>query len=48
MNMLPLIIKNNIIPFRGYKAMNFFGIIFLRKPYSLSEIDINHEAIHTA
>lgn len=42
-----IIIKNNIIPFKGYKAMNFFGIIFLRKPYSLSEIDINHEAIHT-
>lgn len=43
-----IIIKNSIIPFRGYKAMNFFGILFLRKPYSLSEIDINHEAIHTA
>lgn len=42
-----IIIKNSIIPFKGYKAMNFFGIIFLRKPYSLSEIDINHEAIHT-
>ena len=42
------IIKNNIIPFEGYKAMNFFGIIFLRNPYSLSKIDINHEAIHTA
>lgn len=43
-----MIIKNNIIPFRGYKAINLFGIIFLRKEYDLSEIDINHEAIHFA
>ena len=43
-----IIIKNNIMPFKGYKAMNLFGILFLRKPYSLSEKDINHEAIHTA
>ena len=43
-----IIIKNSIIPFKGYKAMNLFGILFLRKPYSLSEKDINHEAIHTA
>ena len=43
-----MIVKNNIIPFKGYKAMNLFGILFLRKPYSLSEKDINHEAIHTA
>lgn len=41
-------IKNNIIPFKGYKAINLFGIIFLRKEYELSEIDTNHEAIHTA
>lgn len=43
-----MIIKNNIIPFRGYKAMNLFGIIFLRKEYTLTEVDLNHEAIHTA
>lgn len=42
------IIKNSIIPFKGFKAMNFFGIIFLRKEYTLTEVDINHEAIHTA
>ena len=40
------IIYNNLIPFKGYKATNLFGIIFARKP--LTEIDINHEAIHTA
>ena len=41
------IIKNKIIPFGGYKAINLFGIIFYKgnKP---SEKVINHEAIHTA
>lgn len=40
------IIYNNIIPFKGYKAINLFGIVFARKP--LNKIDENHEAIHTA
>ena len=41
-----MIIYNKFIPFKGFKAMNFFGIIFARK--QLNEIDINHEKIHTA
>lgn len=41
-----MIIKNNIIPFKGYKAINLFGIIFTRK--DLNDIDLNHEKIHTA
>jgi hypothetical protein len=43
------IIYNNIIPFRGFAAMMFFGIIFARKsakPLSLNTI--NHEKIHHA
>lgn len=40
------IIYNNIIPFKGFKAINLFGIIFARK--QLNQIDINHENIHTA
>lgn len=40
------IIINNIIPFKGYKAINLFGVIFARK--ELNIIDKNHEAIHTA
>ena len=43
---MPKIIYNNIIPFKGFKALNFFGIIFARQ--QLNEIDINHEQIHTA
>ena len=41
-----LIIYNKIIPFKGYKAINLFGLIFART--KLSDIDINHERIHTA
>lgn len=41
-----VIIYNNIIPFKGFKAINLFGIIFARK--QLNQIDINHENIHTA
>lgn len=43
------IIYNYKIPFRGFKAINLFGVIFARKEYGkLSDVDINHEAIHTA
>ena len=38
-------IKNNIIPFKGYKAINLFGIIFTRK--QLTEKEKNHEKIHS-
>lgn len=41
------IIYNNIIPFPGYKAINLFGLLFVRKDAVMSEEDINHESIHT-
>lgn len=40
-----IILKNKFIPFGNYKAMNLFGIIFTKS--SLSEIELNHEKIHT-
>lgn len=40
-----MIIKNKIIPFGNYIAINLFGIIFTK--VKLNEIDINHENIHT-
>ena len=40
------IIRNSIIPLKGYLAINLFGIIFAREP--LTKIELNHEAIHTA
>ena len=42
------IIYNNIIPFPGFKAINLFGVLFVRNGCTMSESDINHEMIHTA
>lgn len=44
------IIYNKIIPFRPYRAMNLFGIIFVRSEYKnkIGKRTINHENIHTA
>jgi len=42
------IIYNDIIPFPGYKAINLFGVLFVRKGMTMRDTDLNHEAIHTA
>jgi hypothetical protein len=42
------IIRNNIIPFTGYKAMNLFGVLFVRGNARIDDITLNHEKIHTA
>lgn len=42
------IIYNNIIPPSGYKAINLFGVLFVRKGATMDDEDLNHEAIHTA
>ena len=42
------IVVNKYIPFKGYKAMNVFGILFCRKDCQIDEETINHECIHTA
>jgi len=41
-------IYNNIIPFKGFSAVNLFGILFIRKNVILTDRMINHEEIHTA
>lgn len=41
-----IIVKNNFIPFKGFSAMMFFGILFVRKDVRISERLINHENIH--
>ena len=41
------IIYNDFIPFKGYKAINIFGFLFTRNIYTISDVDINHESIHT-
>lgn len=42
------IIRNNIIPFKGFVAINLFGVLFVRKNQSISETTLIHESIHTA
>ena len=42
------VIYNNIVPFKGYKCINLFGFLFVRKGCVMSEVDLNHERIHTA
>ena len=42
-----VIIKNKIIPFGKFKAINIFGIIFYKGSYPRKD-RINHENIHTA
>ena len=42
-----MIIYNKVLPFGHYKLINIFGLIFT-KSKNISEIDINHEKIHTA
>jgi hypothetical protein len=43
------IIYNNLLPFKGFAAINLFGVIFARSEHNpLSGRTVNHEAIHTA
>lgn len=43
------VIYNNIIPFKGFVAINLFGVIFAREEYKpLPDRMLRHEAIHTA
>lgn len=41
------IIYNNILPFKGFKAVNIFGVLFARKGANITQTTINHESIHT-
>lgn len=43
-----IIVRNNIIPFKGFKAMYFFGILFVRKDCVMTASSMNHEKIHDA
>lgn len=50
------VIRNNIIPFKGFVAINLFGVVFVRKEirpqYNITLYNwdkmLNHEMIHTA
>lgn len=38
------VIYNNLIPFKGYKAINIFGLVFVRKGAKFTEVDYNHDS----
>ena len=42
------IIRNKYIPFKGFRAINLFGILFVRGNTIINDRTIRHEAIHTA
>lgn len=42
------IIYNKIIPFKGFRAINLFGVLFARKNAYISKTTLNHEQIHSA
>jgi len=42
------VIRNSHIPVKGFKAINLFGVVFVRRECAMTATDLNHEAIHTA
>lgn len=42
------VVYNRVIPFRGFKCVNLFGVLFVREGCTMAAEDYNHEAIHTA
>lgn len=42
------IVYNGLLPFRGFSALNLFGVVFARRGRRLSQRTLRHEAIHTA
>ena len=41
------IIRNKFIPFSGYKAINLFGIMFVKNNAVIDEKTIAHESVHS-
>ena len=42
-----MVIRNSIIPFKGFAAINMFGVIVIRRETVVTEVMLNHEKIHT-
>ena len=43
------IIYNRLIPFGRFFAINLFGVLFVKgRKEQVTEVDLNHELIHTA
>lgn len=42
------IIRQNILPPKGFLAINLFGLLFCKKDAKINDVIVNHESIHTA
>lgn len=40
------VIQNKFIPFKGYKYINIFSLIFTRDKSKITDIEYNHKKIH--
>ena len=41
------VIFNRHIPFKGFRAISLFGVLFARQDAAITPVCINHERIHT-
>ena len=46
------VVRNNVIPFKGFEAVNLFGVVFIRNDRKFAseeeyQTTLRHEAIHT-
>lgn len=41
------IIRNSILPPKGFAAINLFGLLFARKTAKITTMTLQHESIHT-
>lgn len=46
------VVRNNVIPFKGFEAVNLFGVVFIRNDREFAseeeyQTTLRHEAIHT-
>ena len=42
------IIRQNILPPKGFLAINLFGLLFCKKDAKINYVIVNHESIHTS
>ena len=42
-----VIYRNKYIPFQGFRAINLFGILFVRGNAKIDDVSINHESVHS-
>ena len=41
------VVYNDLIPFKGFAAVNVFGVLFVRRGVTVTERMLTHEGIHT-